>query len=162
MKKLSRGTIWVHCLTVFLILVLVLSSFKIGGLELVGRTEIVKMHLLIGSTVFILIIIQSFLLFKAKQHHYFKTGFKFVRKYWNHYIFYVLLFAITLTGIDILFTGHYLKFLRSENIDDIIKISTLKYHVLMGFFVINLILIQMIGVVKHYIFTKENILKRVI
>ena len=162
-QKFSKGTIWVHWLTAFLILIIVFSSLKIGGFEFVEKSTMTKIHILLGSLVFIFTIIRSFLLFKSKQPDSLKTGSKFVDKLaiWNHYIFYVLLFTISITGIVILFTGHYLEFLSSGNIDDITKTSSLKYHVLMAFVVILLLIMHVIGVVKHYIFTKENTLKRI-
>lgn len=163
-QKFGRGIIWVHWLTVLLILIIVLSSLKIGGFEFVEKSTMTKIHILFGSLVFIFTITRSFLLFKSKQPDSLKTGSKFVDKLavWNHYLFYVLLFAISATGIVIMFTGHYLEFLSSGNIDDIVKTSSLKYHVLMAFLVILLLIMHVIGVVKHYIFTKENTLKRII
>ena len=162
-QKFSRGTIWTHWLTALLIIVLVLSSLKIAGFESVEKSILVRMHLFIGSFVFILTIIRSFLLFRTKQPDNLKTGSRFVDKLaiWNHYAFYIFLFVISITGIVILFNGHYLDFLKSGNINSIIKTSILKYHVLMAFFVVLLLIIHIIGVLKHYVFTKENTLKRI-
>ncbi|MCK5170319.1 MAG: cytochrome b/b6 domain-containing protein [Bacteroidales bacterium] len=163
-QKFGRGTIWVHWITALLILILVLSSLKIGGFEFVEKSTMTKIHILLGSLVFILTIIRSFLLFKSIQPDSLKTGSKFVDKLaiWNHYLFYVLLFTISISEIVIMFTGYYLEFLSSGNIDDIVKTSSLKYHVLMAFFVILLLIMHAVGVVKHYIFTKENTLKRIL
>lgn len=163
-QKFNRGTIWTHWITALLIIILVLSSLKVAGFELIGESIIVKMHLFIGSTVFILTITRTFLLFKAKQPDHLKTGSKFIDKLavLNHYMFYVLLFAISLTGIVVILNGHYLEFLKSGNINDIIKASMLKYHVLMALLVVLLLIMHVIGVIKHYIFTKENTLKRII
>ena len=70
----------------------------------------------------------------------------------------MLLFALSITGIVIILNGHYPEFLNSGNINDITKTSTLKYHVLMALFLVLLLIIHVIGVLKHYVFTKENTL----
>ena len=162
-QKFSRGTIWIHWLTALLIIILVLAGLKVAGFESVEKSTLVKMHLFIGSFVFVLTIIRSYLLFKTKQPDHLKTGSRFIDKLaiWNHYAFYIFLFVISITGIVIIINGHYPEFLNSGNINDITKTSTLKYHVLMAFFVVLLLIIHVIGVIKHYLFTKENTLKRI-
>ena len=85
-QKFSKGTFWTHWLTALLIFVLILSSLQIGGFESVERMGIIKIHLLLGSFVFVFTIIRSFLLFKIKQPEHLKTGSKFVDELvvWNH------------------------------------------------------------------------------
>ena len=95
-----------------------------------------------------------------------KTGSKFVDKLvvGNHYLFYLLLFTISIMGIVVIFTGNYIEGLSSGSIESIIppkEIPILKYHVLITFFVVLLVVMHVIGVIKHYIFTKENTLKRI-
>ena len=166
-QKYGWGTIWTHWLTALLILVLVFSSFQVAGFESLERMGTIKTHLLLGGLVFIFTIIRSILLFKTKQPDYIKTGSKFIDKLvvGNHYLFYLLLFTISIMGIMVLFTGNYIEGLSSGNIENIVpqkEIPILKYHVLITFFVVLLAFIHIIGVMKHYIFTKENTLKRIL
>ncbi|RLD65101.1 MAG: hypothetical protein DRI95_09425 [Bacteroidetes bacterium] len=165
-QKFSKGTIWTHWLTALLILVLVLSSLKTAGFESMERMTIITLHLLLGSLVFVFTIIRSILLYKTKQPVHLKTGSKFVDKLvvGNHYLFYLLLFTISIMGIVVIFTGNYIEGLSSGSIESIIppkEIPILKYHVLITFFVVLLVVMHVIGVIKHYIFTKENTLKRI-
>ncbi|OQY02709.1 MAG: hypothetical protein B6I20_06660 [Bacteroidetes bacterium 4572_117] len=166
-QKFSKGTIWLHWLTALLILILVLSSFKIAGFGSIERMQMIKMHLLIGSFVFIFTIIRTYLFFNTKQPEHLKTGSKFIDKLaiWNHYLLYILLFVISIMGIVVIFTGNYIEGISSGSIDNIIpqkEISILKYHVLITFLAVLLVIMHVIGVIKHYIFTKENTLKRIL
>ncbi len=166
-QKFSKGTIWTHWLTALLILVLILSSLKTAGFESVERMGIITIHLLLGSLVFVFTIIRSFLLIKIEQPEHLKTGSKFIDKIvvGNHYLFYLLLFAISIMGIVAMVTGNYIESISSGSIENIIpqkEIPILKYHVLMTFLVVLLVIMHIIGVIKHYILTKENTLKRII
>ncbi len=166
-QKFSRGTIWTHWLTVLLILVLILSSLKIAGFESMERMTIITIHLLLGSSVFFFTIVRSILLFKNKQPEHLKTGSRFIDKLvvWNHYSFYLLLFTISIMGIVVMFTGNYIEGISSGNIENIVspkEIALLKYHVLITLLVVFLVVIHVIGVIKHYVFTKENTLKRIL
>ncbi|MEN8123324.1 MAG: cytochrome b/b6 domain-containing protein [Bacteroidota bacterium] len=165
-QKYGRGIIWTHWLTALLILVLVLSSLKMAGFESIDRMGIIIMHLIIGSSVFLLTIARSFLFFKTKQPDHLKTGSKFVDKFvvWNHYLFYVLLFVISIMGIVVVISGNYIEGISRWNLENIIppkEIPMLKYHVLVTLFIVLFAIIHILGVAKHYIFTKENTLKRI-
>lgn len=163
-QKFSKGTIWTHWISALLIIILILASLKIAGFEKFTRHTIVKIHLFIGSAVILFTILRTIFFFKDKQPEHLRTGSKFVDKLavWNHYSFYILLFALSISGIMIIVNGHYIDFAKSGNIELITKTSALKYHVLFALLVVLMLLLHLLGVIKHYIFTKENTLKRII
>jgi cytochrome b561 len=81
-----------------------------------------------------------------------------------HNTFYILLFGLSLSGIAILVMGGYGEALKKNN-PDLIKnsseIASLEAHEIMALMMILLLLIHVIGVIKHYVVTKENTLKRI-
>ncbi len=166
-QRFNKGIIWTHWLTALLIFALIALSLNTVGEQYLGKETIFKIHLFLGSFVFIFTIIRSYILLKAKQPDSLKTGSWFVDKLvvWNHYLFYLLLFAVSITGIAIMLTGNNIEAFISGNIDKIASpedMPLLKYHVLIIAFLLLLLIIHIIGVIKHYIFTKENTLKRII
>ena len=166
-QKFSKGTILIHWITALLVLILVLSVLDVSGFATIHRMKMIKIHLIIGSLVFIFTIIRTVLLFKTKQPLHLKTGSKFIDKLavWNHYLLYALLLVISIMGIVILISGNYFEGISSGNLDKIVEqkeIPMLKYHVLITLFVILLVIMHVFGVIKHFIFTKENTLKRII
>jgi len=83
---------------------------------------------------------------------------------WVHNGFYVLLFAISLSGIATMVLGGYVEGLQSANSDLIIDhndIAPLNAHGLLAVFMMVLLLAHVFGVLKHYLATKENTLNRV-
>lgn len=166
-QKFNRGTILTHWITAMLIFTLIALSLNTVGEQYLEKLTIIKIHIFLGSLVFIFTIYRSYLLIKTKQPASLKTGSKFIDKLaiWNHYLFYLLLFAISITGFIVMFVGNYLNAFSSGNINDIVSpkdIPLLKYHVLIIAFLIILFIMHIVGVIKHYIFNKENTLKRIV
>lgn len=166
-QKYSKGTIWIHWLSAIFIIALVLISLNVGGMDSLERTKLVKIHLFFGGSVFILTLFRSFLLIKTKQPEHLKTGSKIGEQliYWNHYAFYILLLVVSFTGIVVLFQGNYFSFLSNGNVESLAsqkEIPMLKYHVLMVLFIIVMLILHVLGVLKHLILAKENTLRRII
>jgi len=164
-QKFSQPMIWIHWITALLITILVLSSLKVGGFDSIERGSVIKLHLILGSLVFVLTVIRSFYLFREKQPDNLKTGSKFMDRLieWNHIFFYFLLFAISVMGFVVVIDGHYIQGLLNgmESISPQHEISMLKYHVLATLFIVLLALMHVMGVIKHLVFTRENTLKRI-
>lgn len=165
-QKYNKGTIAIHLITALLILILFPLGKYMEGLQPVEKVELIKIHAILGIIVLILTVIRSFLFFKKKRPADLKTGSKFNDKLviWVHNIFYFILFAIAFSGIATMILGGYNEAVQSNNFDLIKErtdITPLKPHGIMALIIMLLLVMHIIGVIKHYIFTKENTLKRI-
>ena len=165
-KKYSQGTIITHWLTALLILILFPMGKYMAGIEMSEKMGLIKVHAILGILVFILTIIRTISFFKHERPENFKTGSKFNDKLviWIHNIFYFLLFGIAITGLITMLFGGYGEALKTGNIN-VIKsrneISSLKPHGIMALIMIVLLVMHVIGFIKHLILKKENALKRI-
>lgn len=165
-KKFSKGTIVIHWLTALLILSLFPLGKYMEGLEPVEKMGLIKIHAILGILVFILTIIRSFLFFKSQRPEDLKTGSKFNDKLavWIHNAFYFLLFGIAISGIATMILGGYGEALSggdAELIKPHAEIAPLKPHGIMAVIMMVLLVLHVVGVIKHFILTKENTLKRI-
>ena len=165
-QKYSKGTIAIHWITALLILTLFPLGKYMEGLQPEEKMGLIKIHAILGVLVLILTTVRSFLFFKKKRPDDLKTGSKFNDKLaiWIHNIFYFILFAIAFSGIATMVLGGYGDALQSNNFELIkeqSEIPSLKPHGIMATIMMILLVMHVIGVIKHYIFTKENTLKRI-
>ena len=165
-EKFSQGTIIIHWLTALLILSLFPMGKYMYGLELLEKTTLLKIHAIFGIIVLILTIIRSVFFFTKKRPADLKTGSKLNDKIaiWIHNIFYFLLFGIGFSGLAVMVTGGYVDFLKTGDASLVLNkedIGPMAAHGLMSFIMMVLLLLHVLGVVKHYFFTKENTLKRI-
>ena len=164
-QKYTKGAIIIHWLTATLILTLFPLGKYMEGLTISEKINLVKVHTILGIIVFLLTIIRCYLFFKSKRPEDLKTGYKFNDKLavWIHNAFYFLLIAISITGMITMIIGDYVLALRlgvSEMILPREDIVSLKAHGLLATIMIALLVLHVLGVIKHYILTKENTLKR--
>lgn len=165
-QKFSKGTIAIHWLTTLLILALFPLGKYMAGLDPSEKIGLIKIHAILGFIIFALTIIRSWLFFKKPRPEDLNTGSKFNDKLavWVHNAFYFLLFGLAISGIATLILGGYGDALGSGN-SELIKavddIPPLKGHGLMALILMLLLALHVIGVIKHYIVTKENTLKRI-
>ena len=166
-KKFSKGTIVTHWLTAVLILTLFPLGKYMEGIPASEKMQLVKVHALLGIIVFVLTLVRSYLFFNTDRPKDIKTGSKINDRLvvWIHNLFYFLLFAISLSGIATMILGGYGEALKSGNFE-LIKphgeIAPLKGHGITAFFMMVLLFLHVVGVVKHYVMTKENTLKRLL
>lgn len=165
-QKYHKGTIAIHWITTLLIIILFPLGKYMEGLQPIEKMGLIKVHAILGILVLILTIIRSWLFFKKKRPEDLKTGSKFNDKLavWIHNLFYFILFAIAFSGIATMVLGGYGDALQTNNfelIKDSGEIPSLKPHGIMATILILLLVMHVIGVLKHYIFTKENTLKRI-
>ena len=165
-QKYSKGTIVIHWLTALLILILFPLGKYMEGLDPSDKMSLIKIHIILGIIVFLLTIIRSWLFFKAPRPDDLKTGSKFNDKLavWIHNAFYFLLFGIALAGIAAMILGGYGDALSTGNAELIIlpdEIPPLKAHGVMALILMLLLGMHVIGVIKHYLFRKENTIKRI-
>ncbi|MBD81006.1 MAG: hypothetical protein CL840_18960 [Crocinitomicaceae bacterium] len=166
-EKYSKGSIVIHWLTAILILTLFPLGKIMEGMEATEKMGLIKLHAALGISVFILTLVRSILFFKHKRPKDIKTGSKFNDKLavWIHNTFYFLIIAICISGISVLITGGYGEALSTNSPDSIMErgtIAPLKPHGLMSVLMMLLLVMHIVGVVKHYIVKKENTLRRII
>ena len=165
-QKYSKGTIAIHWITTLLILILFPLGKYMEGLQPEEKMGLIKIHVILGVLVLILTIVRSWLFFKKKRPNDLKTASKFNDKLaiWIHNIFYFILFAIAFSGTATMILGGYGDALQSNNfelIKESAHIAPLKPHGIMAMIMMLLLVMHVIGVIKHYILTKENTLKRI-
>lgn len=165
-KKFNKGTIWIHWLTAILILTLFPMGKYMSGLESGDKMNLIKIHAILGIVIFILTIIRTYFFFKKPRPEDLKTGSKFNDKLavWIHNIFYFLLFGIAISGLATMIIGGYGEALKTGNIEFIKphdEIGSLAPHGLMATIMMILLVMHVIGFIKHFILKKENTLKRI-
>lgn len=166
-KKFSKTTRITHGITALLILTLFPLGKYMEGLEISEKMGLVKIHAILGIIVLILTIIRTFSFFKHKRPADLKTGSKFNDKLavWIHNLFYFLLFGIAISGLATMILGGYGEALKTGNID-VIKsssdIAPLKPHGIMAVIMMILLVMHVVGFLKHLIIKKENTLERIL
>jgi len=166
-KKFSKTTRITHGLTALLILALFPMGKYMEGLEISEKMGLVKIHAILGILVFILTIIRTVSFFKHERPADLKTGSKFNDKLavWIHNIFYFLLFGIAVSGLATMILGGYGEALKTGIVDTIkphSEIQPLKPHGIMATIMMILLIMHIVGFIKHLILKKENTLKRII
>ena len=84
---------------------------------------------------------------------------------WIHNIFYLLLFGLAISGLATMILGGYGEAIKTGNIDSILsttEITPLKPHGILANIMMILLVLHILGFLKHLISTKENTLKRII
>lgn len=165
-NKYHRSIIVIHWFTALLIILLFPLGKYMEGLENSEKMGLIKLHAFLGTIVLVLTLIRSWLFFKKERPQSIKTGSRINDKLiiWIHNLFYFLLFGLSFSGIGTIFMGRYAEALQTSNselIERPINISALKAHGIMATIMMLLLLLHVIGVIKHYISTKENTLKRI-
>lgn len=164
--KFSKGTIIIHWVSALLIFTLFYLGLSMGDLEVADKMDLLKPHAALGLLVFILTVVRSVMFFRSKRPADLKTGSKFNDKLavWIHNAFYILLLIIGTSGIATMIIGGYGDALQTGDLT-LIKaheeIPPLNAHALAAYLTMVLVVLHIIGVVKHFVLTKENTLKRI-
>ncbi len=165
-QKFSKGTAVIHWITALLILILFPLGKYMEGIEPAEKMGLIKVHAALGILVLLLTIFRTYFFFKHKRPEDLKTGSKFNDKLavWIHNFFYFLLFGIAVSGIVVMALGGYGDALSSGNASLIkphAEIPPMKGHGIMAFIMMVLLVLHVLGAIKHYVLTKENTLKRI-
>jgi len=166
-QKYSISTIATHWLSTLLILILFPLGIYMSKLEGSEKLGLIQTHAMLGIAILILTLIRTWTYFKKERPADLKTGSKFNDKLiiWIHKLFYVLLFAITISGIVTMVNGGYIEALEINDADIILaenRNNALKGHGTLSIIMMVLLAVHIAGVIKHYIKNKENTLKRII
>ena len=164
-QKYSKWTIVIHWLTALLIIGLFPLGKYMEGLEPIEKLGLIKVHIGLGMVVFVLTAIRSWQFFKASRPDDLKTGSKFNDRLtvWIHNAFYFLLWGLSISGMATMFLGGYVDALK-KSVPELIQmrneIMPLKGHGALAMIMMLLLVMHVIGVIKHYFLAKENALKR--
>ena len=166
-QKFGKGTIVIHWVTALLIIVLFPMGKYMTGLEPADKEGIIKIHAILGIVIFLLTILRSWFFFKSPRPANLKTGSKFNDKLtvWVHNSFYILLLGISVSGIATMVSGNYIKALSTGNMELINSspsLYSLNAHDLIANIIMLLFVMHVVGVLKHYISTKENVIRRIL
>ncbi len=166
-QKYSKTAIVTHWVTAFLILILFPLGKYMEGLDVAEKMNMVKIHAILGIIVFILTIIRTISFFKQERPEDLKTGSTWNDKLavWLHNAFYFLLFGLSISGIATMVVGGYTEAFNSGDLSAVKshdEIGPLKPHAIMAMIMMILLVLHVAGVIKHYVLTKENTLKRIL
>jgi len=160
---------FLHWVSAILLLVQLPLGFYLVDLDFsLERLNIENIHVIIGLTIFYLVILR--LLSKIinptpKLDPSIFKGQKLLAKL-NHILLYATILSITISGIlKKLFNGETLViFFKEFNIQDNFDLAELFYdiHVLSNYFIIALITIHIMAVVVHKFFFNENLFKKIL
>lgn len=165
-KKFSKGTIIIHWVSTLLILALFTLGITMEDLKISEKMDLVKIHALLGIVLLVLTIVRSYLFFRSPRPPHLKTGSKFNDKLavYIHNLFYILLLVISVSGLATMIIGGYGDALSLGDValvKEHADIPPLKAHGTLAFIMMGLVVMHVVGVLKHYVFTKENTLKRI-
>ena len=132
------------------------------------RISIENIHIIIGLSIFYLVIIRlinKILNPTPKLDPSIFKGQKFLAKF-NHLLLYVTILLITISGIlKKLFNGETLIiFFKKIKINDNFELADLFYqiHVISNHLLIVLIAVHILAVIIHKLFFNDNILKKIL
>ena len=158
-----------HWLSAILLLIQIPLGFYLVDLDFgEERLSIENIHIIIGLTIFYLVIIR--LLNKIfnptpKLDPSIFKGQRFIAKL-NHILLYVAILSITISGIlKKLFNGETLViFFKEIKIQDNFELADQFYniHIFSNYTIIALIALHISAVIIHKIFFNENLLKKIL
>jgi len=158
-----------HWLSAILLLIQIPLGFYLVDLDFgEERLSIENIHIIIGLSIFYLVIIR--LLNKIfnptpKLDPSVFKGQKFIAKL-NHILLYVAILSITISGIlKKLFNGETLViFFKEIKIQDNFTLADQFYniHILSNYSIITLITLHIFAVIVHKLFFNENLLKKIL
>jgi len=158
-----------HWLSAILLLIQIPLGFYLVDLDFgEKRLSIENIHIIIGLSIFYLVIIRllnKILNPTPKLDPSIFKGQKFIAKL-NHILLYAAILAITISGIlKKLFNGETLViFFKEIKIQDNFTLADQFYniHILSNYSIITLITLHIFAVIVHKLFFNENLLKKIL
>lgn len=150
-----------------------ISALLIIGLFILGKVmeeasheEVMKLlpfHSIGGYLLLFLTAYRTYLLFAKERPAAVETGKAWNQKlmYFIHRAFYVLIFVAIGSGLTVTFTGGYPEAFEAMDSSLIQGSKYMPFHGITTMLLIVLLLAHVGGVVRHYLRTKENALKRI-
>ena len=159
-----------HWLTFLALIIQIPFGFYLVGLEFSDRRiELENVHILFGITIFYIVLLR--LIWKLinpsiqSEHNFFK-GQNIIAKT-NHFLLYVSIFAITISGIlKKLYMGEKLNFIffnfgfEKDNFQ--LADSFYIVHIYANYLLITLVILHILAVIAHHFIFKDKILKKIL
>ena len=166
-QKYTKATIIVHWISALLIIGLFVSGIYMSGIESIDKIDLIKIHASTGTLLFLITLYRVYLFFTAAQPTPVDTGSKFNNTMikWIHNAFYVLLVLISILGILTMTFGGYADAFDASNPSLILDKSNLPQliaHEWLSNITMFLVVLHVVGVIKHWICKKENTLHRIV
>ena len=161
--KYYKGVIIIHWVSALLIVTLFFFGLFIHQLPAETKLSYIAAHAGLGILVLILTLIRVFWFFKKDRPTDIKTGNSLNDRLviWIHNAFYFLIAGICLSGIATMALAGFGQAWMQQNPNLILAESApLNTHYILATTLMILLAMHIGGVVKHYISTKENTLKR--
>jgi len=158
-----------HWVSALLLLIQIPIGFYLVDLDFgEQRINIENIHIIIGLSIFYLVILRLFVKIinpTPKLEPSIFKGQKFLAKL-NHLLLYVTILSITASGIlKKLFNGEKLViFFKEIRIQDNFELADQFYeiHILSNYFIIALISVHILAIIIHKFFFNDNLLKRML
>ena len=159
-----------HWTTFILLIAQVPFGFYLVGLEFSDqRIDLENIHILIGISIFYLVLIRLiWKVFNPKPKHWreFFKGQTLIAGI-NHYLLYISIFSITISGVlKKLYMGERLNFFifqyafKESNFQ--LADSFYVVHIYANYLLIALVSLHILATVVHHVFFKDKILKKML
>ena len=158
-----------HWLTFLALIVQIPFGFYLVGLEFSDRRiDLENLHILFGITIFYIVLLRliwKFINPSIQSKHNFFKGQNIIAKT-NHFLLYVSIFAITISGIlKKLYMGEKLNFIffnfGFEKNNFQLADSFYTVHIYANYLLITLVILHILAVVAHHFIFKDKILKKI-
>ena len=159
-----------HWVTFVVLIIQVPFGFYLVGMEFSDRRiDLENIHILIGISIFYLVLIR--LIWKMinprpKKWKEFFSGQNLIASF-NHFLLYLSIFAITISGVlKKLYMGEKLNFLLFQyafkETDFQLADSFYVVHIYANYLLLGLISLHILAVITHHFIFKEKILKKML
>ena len=159
-----------HWVTFIVLIIQVPFGFYLVGMEFSDRRiDLENIHILIGISIFYLVLIR--LIWKMinprpKKWKEFFSGQNLIASF-NHFLLYLSIFAITISGVlKKLYMGEKLNFLLFQyafkETDFQLADSFYVIHIYANYLLLSLISLHILAVITHHFIFKEKILKKML
>ena len=159
-----------HWVTFVVLIIQVPFGFYLVGMEFSDRRiDLESIHILIGISIFYLVLIR--LIWKMinprpKKWKEFFSGQNLIASF-NHFLLYLSIFAITISGVlKKLYMGEKLNFLLFQyafkETDFQLADSFYVVHIYANYLLLGLISLHILAVITHHFIFKEKILKKML
>ena len=159
-----------HWTTFIILIAQVPFGFYLVGLEFSDqRIDLENIHILIGISIFYLVLIRLiWKVFNPKPKHWreFFKGQALIAEI-NHYLLYISIFSITISGVlKKLYMGEKLNFFvfqyAFEESNFQLADSFYAAHIYANYLLIILVSLHIVAVIAHHILFKDKILKKML
>ena len=159
-----------HWLTFLALIVQIPFGFYLVGLEFSDRRiDLENIHILFGIAIFYIVLLR--LIWKLinpsiqSEHNFFK-GQNIIAKA-NHFLLYVSIFAITISGIlKKLYMGEKLNFIffnfgfEKDNFQ--LADSFYIVHIYANYLLVTLVILHILAVIAHHFIFKDKVLRKIL